>query len=249
MELEQQLWREIHKNLTTTFTAVGDGATVSLRTLSSIRSLILNHTTTDITISAVLQTLTTALVLSLHPQTHLHILSLLSDAFLCRNDLPSSAVSAPSTSLISSPSTRIAAAALSLLLSIPAFDFDSFDDAVLVSVCFRPCVPVRVWFLNNAVGLKIRPNLLVTVFLGFTKDPYPNVRQAAVIGLTRVSESGVVVEDSDVVEACYFSAVELLRDQEDYVRKAAVRAVRRSLSLLVFKFFGFCLHKCLSCGH
>lgn len=71
----------------------------------------------------------------------------------------------------------------------------------------------------------IRPNLLLTVMLGFTKDPFPCVREAALSGLVGVCCSGIAVEDYDIVEGCYFRGVELLTDQHDYVRLAAVRVV------------------------
>jgi len=71
----------------------------------------------------------------------------------------------------------------------------------------------------------MRPNLLLTVLLGFTKDPYPCVRQTALNGLVCVCESGVEVDDCGIIEGCYFRAVGLLQDREDYVRVAAVRSV------------------------
>ncbi|KAL2901109.1 Protein SIEL [Bienertia sinuspersici] len=61
--------------------------------------------------------------------------------------------------------------------------------------------------------------------LGFTKDPFPCVRNAALQGLVRVCDSGVVVEDSKIIEGCFFRSVELLNDHEDYVRLSAIRAV------------------------
>lgn len=70
----------------------------------------------------------------------------------------------------------------------------------------------------------MRPNLLLTVMLGFTKDPYPCVRQAALNGLVHVCESMVEVDDCGIIEGCYFRSVELLQDREDYVRIAAVRS-------------------------
>ena len=79
--------------------------------------------------------------------------------------------------------------------------------------------------MNNALKFSIRPNLLLTVMLGFSEDPIPCVRKAALEGLVRICDSGIFVEDSAFVEGCYFRAVELLGDQHDYVRFSAVRAV------------------------
>ncbi|XP_074296203.1 protein SIEL-like isoform X2 [Silene latifolia] len=214
--MEQWLWRDIEKRLNTTTTSIA----LSLQTLSSIRSLITNSTTSDSSITVLIQTLTVILSGSFHHQTHLHIISLLSQLSLTR---PHISYSLPFTTLLSSSSPRLTAATLSLLLSIPAFDFHSVDHTLLISLSFRPCISVRVWFLHNAASFNIQPNLLLTVFLGFTKDPYPNVREAALMALLRLCQPAIVIQDSDVVDLCYFRAVHLLSDPQDYVRQAAVR--------------------------
>lgn len=67
--------------------------------------------------------------------------------------------------------------------------------------------------------------MLLTVLLGFTKDPYPYTREAALDGLVTVLNNGIVVEDRGLVGGCYFRAVELLFDAEISVRRSAVRAV------------------------
>ncbi|KAL9239279.1 hypothetical protein vseg_013617 [Gypsophila vaccaria] len=217
MNLDQRL---LHQ-LTTAATATAVAATtttIPLTTLASLRSLLTHPATTTVVTTTVLETLTRALSLSLHRHTLLHLLSLLRHHHHHHDH--------HIHHLLSSTSPRLAAAALSLLLSLPSFDFSSVDDDVLVSICFGPCVAVRVWFIRNSLRFGIRCSLLVTVLLGFTNDPYPNVREAALVALARVCESGVVVvDDADVVEACYFRAVELILDQDDDVRKAAVRAV------------------------
>lgn len=84
---------------------------------------------------------------------------------------------------------------------------------------------VRIWLLRNAEKFRIRSSLLFTVFLGFTSDPYPYVREAALDGLVGLSKTGEF-ESLDAIEGCYCRAVELLKDTEDCVRSAAVRAVR-----------------------
>lgn len=66
--------------------------------------------------------------------------------------------------------------------------------------------------------------MLVTVFLGFTKDPYPCVREAALDGLVNLSKSSAF-EDRGLVEGCYYRALELLGDVEACVRCAAIRTV------------------------
>ncbi|XP_022982770.1 protein SIEL [Cucurbita maxima] len=100
---------------------------------------------------------------------------------------------------------------------------NELDDRSFLSLCFGPSVSIRIWLLKNAESFQIRPSLLLTVFLGFTKDPYPYVRKAALDGLAGLGIT--VVEDGSMIECCYFRAIELLNDVEDCVRSAAVRVV------------------------
>ncbi|KAL2509940.1 Protein SIEL [Forsythia ovata] len=86
--------------------------------------------------------------------------------------------------------------------------------------------------LRNVSKFCVRPSLLLTVLLGFTKDPYPNIREVALDGLVELS-SCIVVEDQSLIEGCYFRAVELLFDCEDSVRRSAVCAVSEWGRLLV----------------
>lgn len=92
---------------------------------------------------------------------------------------------------------------------------------------------MRRWALMNAERLRIRPHLLVTVLLGFTRDPYPYLRAVALDGLVGLCKS-IVVEDRELVETCCCRAVELFSDMEDCVRCAAVRAVWYWLFSLCF---------------
>lgn len=103
---------------------------------------------------------------------------------------------------------------------------DELDDRSFLSLCFGSSVSIRTWLLNNAERFEIRPSVLFTVFLGFTKDPYPYVRKAALDGLAGLRNT--VIEDGSMIEGCYFRAIELLNDAEDCVRSAAVGAVRYS---------------------
>lgn len=66
---------------------------------------------------------------------------------------------------------------------------------------------------------------MFTIFLGFTKDPYPYVRQAALDGLISLCKTGAI-EDHSLIKGCYRRAVELLGDTEACVRVAAVLTVR-----------------------
>lgn len=86
----------------------------------------------------------------------------------------------------------------------------------------------RRWLLRNAERLGVESQVLFTVLLGFTKDPFPHVRRVALEGLAGLCRSGVVFDDVEVIRGCYCRAVELLRDAEDCVRCAAVDVVLNS---------------------
>lgn len=113
---------------------------------------------------------------------------------------------------------------------------NEIDEQSFLSLCFGPSVSIRTWLLNNAERFQLRPSLLFTVFLGFTKDPYPYVRKAALDGLSSLGNT--VFEDGGMIEGCYCRAIELLNDMEDYVRSAAIRVVShlfcRYLSIVSF---------------
>lgn len=193
-----------------------------LQTLASVRSLITNPNTSNSTLSSLLETLIRSLQLQLSDSNSLtrhHELTLLADLSLRHprfSPLISNSLRSNSL-LLSSSSPCLTAATL-------AVNSDHIDDRFFVSLCFAPSVSVRLWLLRNAERFNIRPHLWFTVCLGFTKDPYPYVREAALDGLVCLSKRGVF-EDVDLIQGCYCRAVELLRDHEDWVRCAAVRVV------------------------
>ncbi|XP_028111999.1 LOW QUALITY PROTEIN: protein SIEL-like [Camellia sinensis] len=215
-------------------------ASTSLQALSLARSLILNPSTSDSTISSLLQTLSLSLQPDRDPLSLRHTLSLLSDLAAHRRHLSQSIFqTVHSFSLLCNPtSTRTLAASLSVLASIAesnqtlASDLSELSESLFLKLCFFPSVSVRHWLLLNAERFWIRPPLLLTVFLGFTKDPYPYVRKVALDGLFGLCKS-IVVEDCTLVESCYCRGVELLSDMEDCVRSSAVRAVAQWGQLLV----------------
>lgn len=84
----------------------------------------------------------------------------------------------------------------------------------------------RMWMIRNAERFRVPSSVLFTLFFGFTKDPYPCIREAALDGLVYVcEEAGGFVGHVHAVQGCYARAVELLDDAEDSVRSSAVRAV------------------------
>uniref|UniRef100_A0A803QFE6 Integrator complex subunit 4/Protein SIEL C-terminal Ig-like domain-containing protein n=1 Tax=Cannabis sativa TaxID=3483 RepID=A0A803QFE6_CANSA len=205
---------------------------LSSQSLSRIRALILSPSTPHSTITSIFQTLARSLELYRDSVILHQTLKLLSDLSSHRPQFSRLVFdSVRSCSLLSSASAHIAAQALDVVVSIAERDPASVpavneldDDGFFPSLCFRPSLSVRLWLLRNAERFRVRPHISLTLFLGFTKDPYPCVRRAALDGLVRLSESNVI-EDEDMVRGCYNRAVDLLRDMEDSVRSAAVRAV------------------------
>ncbi|XP_014492475.1 protein SIEL-like [Vigna radiata var. radiata] len=187
-----------------------ENETLSLRTLCTMRSLLLHPSTSKRTVSHILQTLTS----SPHPTPH--SLKLLSDGAARHPDL---APTMPLPTAESSP--RLAVEAIGASIS----DLH-LDDARFTSLCFGASVPARAWMLRNAgSSFEVRPGLLLAVLLGFTKDPYPYVRDAALEGLFEFIERGGELKDVGLVDACYRRAVQLLRDFDPCVRFSAVRVV------------------------
>ncbi|KAL5550721.1 hypothetical protein UlMin_000897 [Ulmus minor] len=199
--------------------------------LAHLRALVINPSTPDTTISSIFETLTRSLQLSRNPLLLHHNLKLLSDLAARHSRLSRPVFDlVRSHSLLSASSTRLAAESLDVLASIVERDrdlvstVDELDGGLFASLCFSPSVSVRAWLLGNAERFLVSSYLLFTMFLGFTKDPYPCVRRVALDGLVRLSKFGVI-DDGEMVSGCYYRAVELLGDMEDYVRRAAVRAV------------------------
>ncbi|CAH9142151.1 unnamed protein product [Cuscuta epithymum] len=195
-----------------------------LRAINFVLSLVSNPSTTDSSLAAILKTLTQSLQNPNHRHSHhraiLSILHLLARRHPHRRKDVINSIQ--SFSLLPSTSTRSYAEALSALLSLSATD--AFNEPEFLSLVFRPCVSVRIWLLRNANSFAMRPSVLFTVLFGLTKDPYPNMRSAALDGLSGLCKC-IVVEDKSLIQGCYFRAVELLFDTEDTVRCSAICAV------------------------
>ncbi|VFQ91005.1 unnamed protein product [Cuscuta campestris] len=199
--------------------------------LSFALSLVSNPSTTRSSLSSVLKTLTLSLQNPSHP--HIHHRAVLSALHLLSRRHPSLRqdiiTAIHSFSLLPSTPTRSLADSFSVLLSLSAADVNS--ESAFLSLVFRPCVSVRLWLVRNVSRFVIRPSVLFTVLFGLTKDPYPNIRSAALDGLSGLCKC-IVVEDENLVQGCYFRAVELLFDHEDTVRCSAVCAVSECGHLL-----------------
>ncbi|XP_027352291.1 protein SIEL isoform X3 [Abrus precatorius] len=186
---------------------------LSLHTLSSMRSLLINPSTPKCTVSSILETLT-------HSPLNHHTLKLLSEIATDHSSLSELALHSLLTATESPTSLAVEA-----LASLSEASRLELDDALFVSLCFGASVPARVWMLRNAGSrFRIRPSLLLAVLLGLTKDPYPYVRAASLEGLVDLSQRGEF-HDLNLVEACYRRALQLLRDMHDCVRFSAVRVV------------------------
>ncbi|CAK7343728.1 unnamed protein product [Dovyalis caffra] len=208
----------------------------SLQTLTSLRSLIINPNTSNSTISSILETLTRSLQLSTNSlTTHHHILKLLTDLASHRTHLTSQILTSIRTdSLLSAESTQIATESLTSLASIADSDQNEIDDRLFLSLCFSATsVSTRLRLLRNGERLGVGTHVLFSVFLGFTKDPYPYVRKVALDGLLGLCKKGSVFEDISVIEGCYRRAVELLQDNEDCVRSAAIHVVNEWGQMLI----------------
>ncbi|KAM7263509.1 hypothetical protein ACFE04_001192 [Oxalis oulophora] len=199
---------------------------LSLEALAQIRSLIINPNTSNPTLLSLFETLTRSSQLT-RDSTHHCTLQLLTDLATHHNHLSPLIFDSISSNSLHSDSTRLAVESLDALASVS--EHLELDDHLFLSLCFGHSVSVRSWLLRNAQRFRVRKSLLLTVYLGFTKDPYPLVRRDALDGLNAVCKSldDFVSDDHELILGCYRRAVELLLDHEDCVRQAAVRVVSK----------------------
>ncbi|KAL0338124.1 UNVERIFIED_CONTAM: protein SIEL [Sesamum angustifolium] len=215
-----------HRLLSVTDSALREDNNLSPKFAAAVLSLITNPFTSDSTLSSLLEALVLRLQNPKSNSDHQRVLSLLS-ALSHHHPRLRHRIAAAAHAFILLPSTPTPSLPHALSLLDPAHHFqpDPFsDESLCLSLCFWQCVKTRRWILRNLNKFRVRPSVLLTVLLGFTKDPYPCIREAALDGLVMLS-NGIVVEDPSLVEGCYFRAVELLFDAEKSVRLLAVRAV------------------------
>ncbi|GKA87432.1 protein SIEL, partial [Tanacetum coccineum] len=188
----------------------------SLQPFSIARSLIVNPLTSDQTISSIIQTLET---LSKNPQYYLlTVITLLYEISATRPHFTPNITTILHSLSVHRPTIPPRAAALALSL-VPTFS--NMTEGLFLSLCFSQCVSVRQRLLTNANKFDVQPSILLTMLLGFTKDPYPFVRKAALDGLIGLCKC-IVVEDRGMVEGCYLRGVEMLGDTYECVRWSAV---------------------------
>ncbi|KAL0744125.1 hypothetical protein Bca4012_085638 [Brassica carinata] len=213
-----------------------DSVSLTLHTLSSIRSLIINTDTSFSLISSVFDFLTGLLSRDDSAILH-HVLKLLSDLSLSRKELAPQIIDSILSNFLrlrnsAADDGRVAAESLAVLASLSernpsaaaAAAFSRIDGEAFASICLGAPVSSRMWMLGNAERFSVPSSVLFTLFFGFTKDPYPLIRKLALDGLVYVCEAGGF-DHARAVQGCYARAVELVDDDEDSVRSSAVRAV------------------------
>lgn len=202
--------------------------------LQPLLPLITNPNSSLPTLSSLLKTLTLHLQGPTAPRVLLPLLAALSDHHPhLRREISLAVRAFALRHLPSSPSSSFAHS-LAILFKDADTSSDVTDEPTFLSICFRPWkASLRRWLLVNVDKFCVRPSVLVAVLLGFTKDPYPLTRKAALDGLVWLSDRFAAVEDQSLLQCCYFCAAELLFDAEDSVRCSAVRAVSKWGLLLV----------------
>ncbi|KAF9597496.1 hypothetical protein IFM89_019023 [Coptis chinensis] len=227
METEKSIWKKCENELTTYYTTENKSSQGHyLKALACTRSLIVNHSTSNETIIHILKILLQILNSTQHHFHHHHVLKLLHELAL-HHDVLSNVVldNVYSYVLAHKDTSRLTTKALGVLVE-DAKSSSSYElgEDLFRSLCLSPSVSVRSWVLGNARRFCVSPGILVSVMLVCTNDPFPNVRRAALEGLIGLRELEDV-RKRGVIESCYDRAVELLLDNNEYVRSVAVRVV------------------------
>ncbi|XP_026396320.1 protein SIEL-like isoform X1 [Papaver somniferum] len=220
-KMGEEIWEEIQK---------------SNLSISSIRSLIVNPSTSKHIISAVFKTLTQYLQQeqeqTLENQNQNHYLKLLCDIATHHRDFTSIVFdTVRSFAFGSSVNSQFKVESLSVLLTIAEHDenlvyaITEFDENVIIELCFDSSVSVRYWIFKNLFRFRIRDEILLRVLLGFVNDPYPYVRRISLDGLVRLSKSVVEFKNGGLIAQGYDGAVDLFVDRNDCVRAAAIGVV------------------------
>ncbi|KAI3967639.1 hypothetical protein MKW92_040372 [Papaver armeniacum] len=224
--MDEEIWGKIEKS------------NLSIQSLSSIRSLIINPSTSKQIISAIIKTLTQYLqqeqdqTLENQNQIQNHYLKLLCDIATHHPDFTRIVFDTVRSFAFSSfVNSQFRVESLSVLLTIVQHDenlvsaIGEFDESVIIELFFDSSVSVRYWVFKNLFRFGIRNEILVLVLLGFINDPYPYVRRVALDGLVRLSKSVVEIKNGGLIAEGYDRAVDLFVDRNDCVRAAAIRVV------------------------
>lgn len=195
--------------------------------LSSARSVILNPSSpSDDTIRRILNALSLHLTTATNSE-HLHqTLHLLADIALLHQHLSLPVIAALRSLLRRPPSLsdRLAADAISAIITVSDSPLSEIDRDVLLSLLSSPIATVRLRVLNLLRSDAVAAGDGLRVFLRFLKDPCPLVKRAALDGFVdfaRRNDDG----DLELTERCYDRAVDLLFDTDEVVRIGAIEAV------------------------
>ncbi|KAI3908438.1 hypothetical protein MKW92_012632 [Papaver armeniacum] len=224
--MDEEIWGKIEKS------------NLSIQSLSSIRSLIINPSTSKQIISAIIKTLTQYLqqeqeqTLENQNQIQNHYLKLLCDIATHHPDFTRIVFDTVRSFAFSSfVNSQFRVESLSVLLTIVQHDenlvsaIGEFDESVIIELFFDSSASVRYWVFKNLFRFGIRNEILVRVLLGFINDPYPYVRRVALDGLVRLSKSVVEIKNGGLIAEGYDRAVDLFVDRNDCVRAAAIRVL------------------------
>ncbi|KAI3966474.1 hypothetical protein MKW92_034964 [Papaver armeniacum] len=195
--MDEEIWGEVEKS------------NPSIQSLSSIRSLIINPSTSKQIISAIIKTLTQYLqqeqeqTLENQNQIQNHYLKLLCDIATHHPDFTRIVFDTVRSFAFSSfVNSQFRVESLSVLLTIVQHDenlvsaIGEFDESVIIEL-----------FLI----------LLRLLGTGFINDPYPYVRRVALDGLVRLSKSVVEIKNGGLIAEGYDRAVDLFVDRNDCV--------------------------------
>ncbi|RZC63273.1 hypothetical protein C5167_025054 [Papaver somniferum] len=220
----EEIWGKIEKS------------NLSIQSLCSIRSLIINPSTSNHIISAIFETLTQYFhqqqEQTLENQNQNHYLKLLCDIAINHHEFTRIIFyRVRSFAFSRSVNSQFRVESLSVLLTIAEHDENlvsaiaEFDENVIIELCFDSSVSVRYWVFKNLFRFRIRDEILGRVLLGFVNDPYPYVRRISLDGLVRLSKSVVEFKNAGLIAEVYDRAVDLFVDRNDCVRAAAICVV------------------------
>lgn len=207
---------------------LAESTTNDLKALALARSLLTNPSSAPSAVLSAVETLTQTLDTRRRSNQDLtfsrHVIKVIGDAAAIHRSLIPTAIDSIRPFL--NGDNHIAADALAVLDSLG--EYSVLDEDVVISLASSSIVSVRSRIVEILVGnlSLLRPELMVRVLLGISTDLYPLLRKAAVDGLVELLKRDGDWADGAVAKCCYDCAVELLKDEEELVRSAAVRLVR-----------------------
>ncbi|XP_020108829.1 protein SIEL isoform X2 [Ananas comosus] len=237
--MERLLLERFHLHLSPTSSSSSSSPLRLTRSLAIARALMANRDSSDTTRRSTADALVRALADHGSDASFLRgALYFLGEAAALHPSLAPAVLSAV-RSFLDGPD-RLAADALAALAAIArsssmgfSFVASVLDGDLVLSLVRSSSVAVRSRILDLLVSsiyksrgsVILGHNCLFRVFLALTVDLYPSLRIAAINGLIALCKEIGADADSLIVRCCYNRAVELLKDEDELVRSAAVRLV------------------------